>query len=83
MAKRDVKVIQPGLVYVIEWDAGGDMEPEDAPSPSSAPDALQDEDEDKPMTRRERKRLERERASSLPPTPQSSTDRPPGPVYVA
>lgn len=25
MTKRNVKVIQPGLVYVIEWAAGGDM----------------------------------------------------------
>jgi hypothetical protein len=26
MAKRDVKVVQPGLVYVIEWAAGLDEE---------------------------------------------------------
>ena len=24
MSHRNVKVIQPGLVYVIEWDGGGD-----------------------------------------------------------
>jgi len=26
MVKRDVKVVQPGLVYVIEWSAGLDEE---------------------------------------------------------
>ncbi|KAH9856199.1 hypothetical protein C2E23DRAFT_507100 [Lenzites betulinus] len=30
MTKRNVKVIQPGLVYVIQWDAGGD--PAEEPS---------------------------------------------------
>ena len=25
MARRDVKVIQPGLVYVIDWSAGWDI----------------------------------------------------------
>jgi OTU domain-containing protein 3 len=26
LMKRNVKVIQPGLVYVIEWNAGGEVE---------------------------------------------------------
>lgn len=39
MYRRNVKVIQPGLVYVIEWDAGG--------NPSS-------DEEDKPTTRARR-----------------------------
>ena len=30
MTKRNVKVIQPGLVYVIEWDAGGDLGDDDS-----------------------------------------------------
>lgn len=32
MTKRNVKVVQPGLVYVIEWKAGGE---EETPAPAS------------------------------------------------
>ncbi|THH26413.1 hypothetical protein EUX98_g7777 [Antrodiella citrinella] len=34
MSHRNVKVVQPGLVYVIEWDAGGDPSHE---TPSNSP----------------------------------------------
>ena len=37
MARRDVKVVQPGLVYVIEWAAGWDAGPPSSPS-SALPD---------------------------------------------
>lgn len=31
LTKRNVKVIQPGLVYVIEWDAGWEFDEDDEP----------------------------------------------------
>ena len=40
MKKRNVKVIQPGLVYVIEWGAGGDT------AESSSPLQQHDDSED-------------------------------------
>ncbi|TFK47181.1 hypothetical protein OE88DRAFT_1811362 [Heliocybe sulcata] len=62
MTKRDVKVVQPGLVYVIEWAAGGDSaSPSQTPSepgPSSEPEALIDESS---LDSRERRRLAREK----------------------
>lgn len=33
LSRKNVKVVQPGLVYVIEWDAGWDSQP---PSPSTS-----------------------------------------------
>lgn len=51
--RRDVKLIQPGLVYVIERDSGGDMEPQD--KPPLIPNEVEDDDQEKPLTRRERK----------------------------
>jgi OTU domain-containing protein 3 len=38
MTKRNVKVIQPGLVYVIEWNAGGWEEGSSVPSEPSTSD---------------------------------------------
>ena len=90
MTKRDVKVVQPGLVYVIEWDAGtedGHAEAEDAKPASSAPEhaALQDihaVENQRKLTRRERKLAEREKSAQPPATP-SSEDPTTGPIYVA
>ncbi|KAL1938353.1 hypothetical protein VTO73DRAFT_11804 [Trametes versicolor] len=58
MTKRNVKVIQPGLVYVIEWDAGGDFadEPAEAETSPSADDTALDS--------REKRRQRRERLRS-------------------
>ena len=53
MTKRNVKVIQPGLVYVIEWNAGGDL------GDSSAPG-----DDDSNLDDREKRRQRRERRRS-------------------
>ncbi|EPQ55723.1 cysteine proteinase [Gloeophyllum trabeum ATCC 11539] len=60
MTKRDVKVVQPGLVYVIEWAAGGDFDEPAQPSsgPSSEPDTSVD---DPALDARERRRLLREK----------------------
>ncbi|KAI0061312.1 cysteine proteinase [Artomyces pyxidatus] len=60
MARRDVKVIQPGLVYVIEWSTGGvDSDADEGPSSSSSPppppelpDDSDDEDENDTVLRR-------------------------------
>lgn len=91
MMRRDVKVIQPGLVYVIEWAAGADTDADtgadNAASTSSAPvqsaEAVESSGSQRETRRvvRERKRAEKE-CERLPPPPQPSDD-PPGPVYVA
>lgn len=52
LTRRNVKVIQPGLVYVIEWAAGG--------SDTSAPTAGSTSTEDDSLNDRERRRLRRE-----------------------
>ena len=93
MMRRDVKVIQPGLVYVIEWaagaDADADTEEDNTASTSSVPqrsaEAVESSGSQREKRRavRERKRAEKER-ERLPPPPQpSEDDNPPGPVYVA
>ncbi|KAF8723218.1 hypothetical protein AX14_009394 [Amanita brunnescens Koide BX004] len=60
--QRNIKVIQPGLVYVIEWNAGGDPD-----------DALKDNGhtDDNPADARERRKQRRERIKEkkhAPPT---------------
>ncbi len=52
MTKRNVKVIQPGLVYVIEWNAGGWEEGSSVPSEPSTSDKT-----DTPMTPRRSRRM--------------------------
>lgn len=37
-ARRDVKVVQPGLVYVIEWNAGGEIIADQSTSPATQAD---------------------------------------------
>ena len=89
MTKRNVKVVQPGLVYVIQWDAGGDSAPDRSPSPapsasSSAPHAAGADDDEKPLTRRERRRLERQTSAAvLPPPPDPIQGATQPTIYVA
>jgi hypothetical protein len=60
MTKRNVKVIQPGLVYVIEWSAGGWEEGSSVPSePSTSAKA------DNPMTPRRSRRMSSKAGSPL------------------
>jgi hypothetical protein len=40
MTRRNVKVIQPGLVYVIEWNAGGWEEGDLSAGPSAPASAV-------------------------------------------
>ncbi|KAI0706013.1 hypothetical protein C8T65DRAFT_234108 [Cerioporus squamosus] len=74
MTKRNVKVIQPGLVYVIEWAAGGDF---DEASEAQNDDSNTD-DREKRRQRRERRRSEAE-MSAEDTEPSTAT----GTVYVA
>lgn len=74
LKRRNVKVIQPGLVYVIEWNIGG---------VDSLPTVVEDEpidetglnERDKRRLRRDRKKQEKEKAAEV--VEQGST------VYVA
>ena len=89
MIKRNVKVVQPGLVYIIEWNAGGDpatdsRSPSPAPARASpAPQTPAADDGEKTLTRRERKRLERQTSAALPPLPPANDDTANATVYVA
>jgi len=62
--KRDVKVIQPGLVYVIEWAAGADLSPttSDMPKPGS-PEP--ESDSDRALNSREARKVRREKKKEL------------------
>lgn len=85
MTRRNVKVIQPGLVYVIEWNAGADPLAEEPvrATPEAAPALDEDKGND-----REKRRLRRglrsdkqkEIIRAAPPVEQNEDA---GPVYVA
>ncbi|VDB88492.1 unnamed protein product [Peniophora sp. CBMAI 1063] len=88
MARRDVKVVQPGLVYVIEWAAGWDAGP-----PSSPSSALPDLPAVAGPSSRKAERKAR-KAAGLPPEPTAQEmeededsdddeEEKAGPVYVA
>ena len=98
LKRRDVKVIRPGLVYVIEWKSGADLSPttpdiplsEQVPSPSSSP--APGDDREVRRTRRERKKEMKERAAKAKQMARISRneddsdeedDASLGPVYVA
>jgi OTU domain-containing protein 3 len=79
-ARRDVKVIQPGLVYVIEWFAGWD--PSEIATTSGPPS----EEPSSPVDNREKRRMKRdkvradqEKIGHLP----MDTSAPQRPIYVA
>lgn len=87
MARRDVKVVQPGLVYVIEWAAGWDAGPPSSPS-TALPDLPAVAG---PSSRKAERRARK--AAGLPPEPTAQEleeddsddeeDEKAGPVYVA
>ncbi len=73
MKKCNVKVIQPGLVYVIEWSAGWDAVAAGKDSPASSSSSLAttllerepiSNDRSRRAARRESRRAEREKARS-------------------
>jgi hypothetical protein len=81
LTQRNVKVIQPGLVYVIEWAAGGDIA---TPATDHA-----STDEDSKLGDREKRRLRRDqkRAEKRKHEEDAHDEDPPDPatgaVYVA
>ncbi|KAI0668996.1 hypothetical protein C8Q78DRAFT_223334 [Trametes maxima] len=81
MTKRNVKVIQPRLVYVIEWDAGGDFVDE---PPQAEPSTVADEP--LPDSREKRRQRRERRRSSIAETSTSEGAEPliaQGTIYVA
>ncbi|KAI0826496.1 hypothetical protein BC628DRAFT_236010 [Trametes gibbosa] len=76
MTKHNVKVIQPGLVYVIQWDAGGDSVEE----PSPVYDTSAADSREQRRSRRGRNRTASDQYSSLD-DPELMTLQ--GTVYVA
>jgi OTU domain-containing protein 3 len=57
MTRRNIKVVQPGLVYVIEWDGGNGEPPEE---PQDLDDPMLDQRERRRL-RRDKKRAEKEK----------------------
>ncbi|KAL4242801.1 hypothetical protein ABKN59_010980 [Abortiporus biennis] len=83
MTKHNVKVIQPGLVYVIEWNAGGDTSGDAVTEAPVQPV----EPEEGPMNHREKRRAKREQQKEPTATPSGSAPSEDsalgGTVYVA
>ena len=79
-ARRDVKVIQPGLVYVIEWFAGWD------PSEIAAASNPSFEEPSSPVDNREKRRMKRDKVRADQEKiehPHTDTSVPQRPIYVA
>jgi OTU domain-containing protein 3 len=88
MTGRDVKVVQPGLVYVIEANAfGGSPDPPPPLDPNASEPALNSRDARK--SRRERVKEEKararvaEEAAVIAAGDDPDDSEPTGPVYVA
>lgn len=62
LKRRDVKVIQPGLVYVIEWTSGADLSPTTPEVPLSEQIPLTPAS---PMKGRDARRVRREKKQQL------------------
>jgi OTU domain-containing protein 3 len=82
LTRRNVKVVQPGLVYVIEWATGADLSPNRTTNPDLPSDVSLD-DREKRRLRREQKRAEQnkpavEHITTTTITPESSDT-----IYVA
>lgn len=84
LTRRNVKVIQPGLVYVIEWAAGGDVGASTHSNASTDDDSSLDERERR-QQRRDQKRADRRQVDDM--DDDSDNDDPVDPssgaVYVA
>lgn len=76
LKRRNVKVVQPGLVYIIEWDCGWGVDT--PPSVDKKPiDETRMNDRDKRRLRRDRKKHEKEKEQVVATPEQGGT------VYVA
>ena len=85
LTQRNVKVIQPGLVYVIEWAAGGDAPSSAHPDTSTEHDSSLDERE-KRRLRRDSRRADRRQVYNMDDDDQGNeraADPSAGTVYVA
>ena len=83
MKKCNVKVIQPGLVYLIEWAAGWDPVAAAKDSPTSSSSSLATtlverepiaNDRSRRAARRESRRVERDKARADKPTTDEEDD---------
>ncbi|KAH8101214.1 hypothetical protein BXZ70DRAFT_999998 [Cristinia sonorae] len=88
MTRRNVKVIQPGLVYVIEWNAGGDPATDQPPETTSQlSSTLPTPDNDTTLSCRDKRRAKRDgkrgHEKSLPELPEHSEAGSDHPIYVA
>ena len=63
LKRRDVKVIQPGLVYVIEWTSGADLSPTLGSTSSLQND--DDEEQQGAMPEKEARKTRRERKMEM------------------
>ncbi|KAF8127718.1 hypothetical protein EV363DRAFT_1344455 [Boletus edulis] len=57
-ARRNVKVVQPGLVYVIEWNAGGEAIADQSASPATQAEQLIDARERRRLRKQQQQREE-------------------------
>lgn len=85
LTRRNVKVIQPGLVYVIEWAGGGNSSPTSPTAPSLV---IPDHSDDQSLDGRERRRLRRERRAEKKEAKEKEVidvdaDEDRGTIYVA
>ena len=79
-SRRDVKVIQPGLVYVIEWFAGWDL------SEIAATSGPSFEEPPSPVDSREKRRMKRDKVRADQAKighPYADSSVPQKPIYVA
>lgn len=65
LKRRDVKVIQPGLVYVIEWRSGAELSPTRETPPVRFESEDNEVEEVAPPKDREARRLRREKKREL------------------
>lgn len=79
LTHKNVKVIQPGLVYVIEWDAGNAFPSSPRASENEIPSSPSDERETR-RNRRDKRRSSVEASAAAPSSPSPSGG---DTVYVA
>lgn len=83
MTRRNVKVIQPGLVYVIEWDAGEEQDADDKPTAPSQSTLTHAEDDALSNREKRRKRSEKDKIPRPPLLDNADQSTPRPTVYVA
>ncbi|PFH50124.1 hypothetical protein AMATHDRAFT_86018 [Amanita thiersii Skay4041] len=74
LTRRNIKVIQPGLVYVIEWNSGGDPAEDVPPQQPPLPDDPLSHSRDRRKLRRERKKEKQQQHSASTQSHDESDD---------